>query len=124
MAQHQYAEARQLIDTVLQVAQNPTSGQGLLLAPTLLREGMIALAQGRAQEAVDWGNRTLRDYQQRARKPTASADVGEAELWLARARRALNDDANSRDAAHQVAAALAASLGADNPLTREALALQ
>jgi hypothetical protein len=96
----------------------------LLLAPASLRESRIALAQGRPQDAQDWANKALQTYERQARDPAASADVGETQLVLAQAKRMLGEESGSRTTAHLAAVALTASLGADNALTKQALALQ
>jgi hypothetical protein len=53
--------------------------------------------------------------QRKARDPNASADVGEASL---------DDAPAAHNAAHQAVVSLTGSLGPDNALTRDALALE
>jgi hypothetical protein len=124
LAQQRYEQARQVIDGLLRTVESLHGSQGLLLAPASLRESRIALAQGRPQDAQDWANKALQTYERQARDPAASADVGETQLVLAQAKRMLGEESGSRTTAHLAAVALTASLGADNALTKQALALQ
>jgi tetratricopeptide (TPR) repeat protein len=124
MAQGHNDEAQRILDPLIQIGRDPKSGQGFLLAPALLRSAKVALAQGRNADAANLATQLLREDERRARDSQASADVGEALLLLARCKHALNDEPGAHNAAQQAVTSLSASLGADNPLTREALALQ
>jgi tetratricopeptide (TPR) repeat protein len=116
-------EALSVLDPVLLVARDAKAGKGSVLPAALLWAARIALAQGRYLDAMNAAGEALKADQQRARKPADSADVGEALLWLAKARGALNDHSGMQDAARDAAISLTASLGADNPLTGDALLL-
>jgi eukaryotic-like serine/threonine-protein kinase len=116
-------EALSVLDPVLRVARDAKAGKGSVLPAALLWAARIALAQGRYLDAMNAAGEALKADQQRARKPADSADVGEALLWLAKARGALNDHSGMQDAARDAAISLTASLGADNPLTGDALLL-
>ncbi len=112
-----------MLEPVLLAARDPKAGKGSMLAAALLWSARIALAQGRYLDAANAADEALKANEQRARNPRSSADVGEASLWLARARGALNDHSGMQAAAGAAAISLAASLGADNPLTGDALRL-
>jgi tetratricopeptide (TPR) repeat protein len=116
-------EARQVLEPVLLAARDSKGSKGVVLPHALLWSSRIALAEGRYQDAVDAADEALRADEQRARNPAISADVGEAALWLAKARGALHDDRGMQAAAHTAAISLTGSLGADNPLTGSALML-
>jgi eukaryotic-like serine/threonine-protein kinase len=116
-------DARRVLDPVLLAARDSKGGKGVMLPRALLWSARIALAQGRYQDAVKAADEALKADEQRARNPASSADVGEAALWLAKARGALHDDSGMQAAAHTAAISLTASLGADNPLTGAALML-
>jgi eukaryotic-like serine/threonine-protein kinase len=124
MAQGHNDEAQRILEPLIQMGRDPKSGQGYLLAPALLRSAKIALAQGRNTDAATLAAELLREDERRARDPAASADVGEALLLLARCKHALNDEPSAHSTAQQAVISLTAALGADNPLTRDALALQ
>jgi hypothetical protein len=84
----------------------------------------VAVAQRRYTDAARDADDALREYKLRARDPAKSADVGEASLLLALAKSALKDSNGAQNAAQQAVVSLTASLGADNALTRDALALR
>jgi serine/threonine protein kinase len=123
LAQGRPQDARSVLEPVLLAARDPKAGKGSMLAAALLWSARIALAQGRYLDAANAADEALKANEQRARNPRSSADVGEASLWLARARGALNDHSGMQAAAGAAAISLAASLGADNPLTGDALRL-
>jgi hypothetical protein len=84
----------------------------------------VALALGQYADARRLAQEALTEDLRKARDPGASADVGEASLVLAKADRGLDDAPAAHDAARQAAVSLMGSLGPDNALTREALALE
>jgi hypothetical protein len=97
---------------------------GFLLASAVLDSAKAALALGQYADASRFAQEALTEDLRKARNPDASADVGEASLVLAKARKALEDAPAVHAAAHQAAVSLTASLGPDNALTRDALALE
>ena len=103
--------------------RDPKAGLGLLLGPALLLSSRIAVAQGHPQDAESAAQEVLSLFEKRARLPEQSADVGEALLVLAQAQASAHDSAAARASAEHAVVALTNSLGADHPLTREALVL-
>jgi hypothetical protein len=89
-----------------------------------LSSAKAALALGQFVEAGRLAQEALTEDLRKARNPGASADVGEASLLLAKAQKALGDAPAAHAAAHQAVVSLTASLGQDNALTRDALALE
>ena len=124
LAEGRAEDARRVLAPVLVTASNPKGGQGLVLPSALLWSARIATAQRRYAEAATQAAAALGEFRQRARNPASSADVGEASLLLAQCDSALNNAQGMHDAADQAVVSLTASLGADNPLTRDALTLQ
>ncbi len=124
LAQGRPEAARRVLDPILVAARDPKSGKGSVLARTLLWYAKILVAQERYADAANMAGDALREFEQRARDPSASADVGEASLLLAKIKGALNDSGGMRVAAGEAVVSLSASLGPDNALTRDALALQ
>jgi eukaryotic-like serine/threonine-protein kinase len=125
LAQGRYETADRGVKGVIEEIRG-AAGQAheSLLESALLAAARIALADHRPLESRDLAEQSLREAERRARDPMASADVGEASLVLARARRALDDAQGARQAADRAAAVLAASLGPDDSLTRDAVALK
>jgi hypothetical protein len=123
LAQGHPAEARSQLDPLIVAARDPKGGLGSALASALLLSSRIAIADRRGADADNAAKEALSIAERNARQPEHSADVGEALLRLAQARRAENDAPGLRDAAARAVVALTNSLGADHPLTREALAL-
>jgi serine/threonine-protein kinase len=124
LAQGRMEDAERELAPALQNLRNPTGGQGVLLPRALLGSARISFAQHRYSDAAHLAEEALRDDEQRARDPTASADVGEASLMLARTESALGNERERRQAAHQAVVSLTTSLGSDNVLTRDAQLLQ
>jgi tetratricopeptide (TPR) repeat protein len=122
--QNRLEDARRVLEPMLPVLREPKSGKGLLLPFALLAAAKIAMAQNRYLDALAFANQALQEDIRRARNPAISADVGEASLVLARAKRALNDQNGAQVAARQAAISLSAALGPDHALTREAWSLQ
>ena len=124
LAERRYAEgARTLQSIAASIRANPKSA-GFLLAGALLDATRAALALGQYAEASRLAQEALTETRRKARDPDVSADVGEASLLLAKAKKALDDAPAAHDAARQAVVSLTSSLGADNALTRDALALQ
>jgi Arc/MetJ-type ribon-helix-helix transcriptional regulator len=124
LAEHHDLEAEQAFQSVVAVIRANLKDLGFLLANALLDSAKAALARGRFEDASRFAQEALKEDLRKARDPRASADVGEASLLLAKARKALDDAPGAQAAAHQAAVSLAASLGPDHALTRDALALQ
>jgi eukaryotic-like serine/threonine-protein kinase len=121
LAQNRLEEARQQIDSTLETlhAANLSYIQGF----GLLAASRIAAAQARFADAEGSATQALQVFTNLARKPELSADVGEALLLVADARRGRGDLEGARDAAGRAAVALEASLGPDHSLTHEAARL-
>ena len=124
LAEQRYPEAERMFQTVVSDIRSNSKILGFLLASALLDAAKVALAQGQFEQASRLAQEALTEDLRKARNPAASADVGEAALVLARARKALDDAPAARAAAHQAAVSLSASLGPDHALTRDALALE
>lgn len=117
-------DARPALSAVLLEVRNDKRNRGAFLPNVLLWSAKVALAQARYTDAVNFAEEALTEDERRARNPAASADVGEAFLILAKAKDALNDKNGMQTAAQQAVVALQTSLGADNPLTRDALGMR
>jgi tetratricopeptide (TPR) repeat protein len=117
------AQARSQLDPLIAAVRDPKGGLGSVLGAALLLSSRIAIAQRRTLDAENAAKEALSFSEEHARKPELSADVGEALLVLAEAQRGGNDPSGARESAGRAAVALTNSLGADHPLTREALAL-
>jgi tetratricopeptide (TPR) repeat protein len=124
LAEQRYPEAEQMFRTVVLGIRSNARILGFLLASALLDSAKVALAQGQFAEASRLAQEALTEDLRKARNPAASADVGEAALVLAKARKALDDVPAAHAAAQQAAVSLSASLGPDHALTRDALALE
>jgi len=124
MAQGRDEDARRALSAVLIEVRDDKNGRGAFLASVLLWSAKVALAQARYADAANFAQEALAEDVQRARNPAASADVGEASLLLAKAKDALNDKDGMHAAAQQALVSLQASLGENNPLTRDALAMR
>jgi tetratricopeptide (TPR) repeat protein len=121
LAQNRLEEARRQVDSTLEGLHAATFGN--IPGFALLASSRIAAAQGRFADAQDAATRALQLFTNTARKPELSADVGEALLLLAEARRGQGDLDGARDAAGRATVSLQAGLGPDHVLTREAVAL-
>jgi tetratricopeptide (TPR) repeat protein len=124
LAEARYPEAAQTLLSAVSVIRANSQTAGFLLASAVLDSAKAALALGQYADAGRLAHEALTETLRKARNPDASADVGEASLVLARAQKALGDAPAARDATHQAAVSLTGSLGPDNALTRDALALE
>ena len=89
----------------------------------LLVSARIAIAERRFADAEKTANEALVLFQNRARQPELSADVGESLLLLALAQQGLGQPGAAADFARRAEASLAAGLGGHHPLTQQAAAL-
>ncbi len=125
LARGELPQAQQQIEAALQKLRAAASSRdALYLGSALLTAGKIASARQHYPEAQDKAQQALNLFEQRARQPQQSADVGEALLLLAKERRAQGDAAGTRALAGRAAQCLDAALGPDHFLTHDALALR
>jgi serine/threonine protein kinase len=124
VAEARYGEALQILQSAVATIRANLKVVGFLLASAVLNSAKAAFALGQYADASRLAQEALTENLRKARDPGASADVGEASLVLAKAKRALDDAPAAHAAAHQAAVSLAASLGSDNALTRDAVALE
>jgi eukaryotic-like serine/threonine-protein kinase len=123
LAQGRAEDARQVIEPLVLRLRDPSQAAGAYLPGALMGSARIALAQRRFSDAQAISLEARGLYERRARDRNASADVGEASLLLARALNASYDAEAQQRAANQAVISLRASMGEDNSLTREAVAL-
>ena len=124
LAEARYTEAAQTLQSVVAAIRANSKVAGSQLARAVLDSAKAALALGQYAEAKRLAQEALTENLRKARDPGASADVGEASLVLAHAQKALDDAPATHAAAHQAVVSLSGSLGPDNALTRDALALE
>jgi len=124
LAEARYTEAAQTLQSVVAAIRANSKVAGSQLARAVLDSAKAALALGQYAEAKRLAQEALTENLRKARDPGASADVGEASLVLAHAQKALDDAPATHTAAHQAVISLKGSLGPDNALTRDALALE
>jgi eukaryotic-like serine/threonine-protein kinase len=124
LAEQRNAEAMQTLQSVVAAIRANSKFAGSLLARALLDSATAAFALGQYADARRFAQEALTENLRKARNPNLSADVGDASLQLAKAERAVGDAPAAHAAAHQAAISLNGSLGPDNALTREALALE
>ena len=124
LAEARYAQAAQTLQSVVAAIRANSKVAGSQLARAVLDSAKVALAGGQYAEARRLAQEALTENLRKARDPGASADVGEASLVLAHAQKALDDAPATHAAAHQAVVSLTGSLGPDNALTRDALALE
>lgn len=128
MARERFEEAGNEIGAVLgKLRSNSVTGEAPYLGSAMLIASRIASriakAEGQRAEAEGKTAEALAFFEQRARKPELSADVGEALLLLAEERRDRGDRDGMREAARRAVVSLTAGLGADHTLTHEAAAM-
>jgi eukaryotic-like serine/threonine-protein kinase len=124
LAEARNAEAVQTLQSVVAAIRANSKVLGSLRARAVLDSAKAALALGQYADARHLAQEALTEDLRKARDPNLSADVGEASLELAKAEKAAGDAPAAHAAAHQAGVSLAGSLGPDNALTREALALE
>jgi serine/threonine protein kinase len=124
LAEQRGAEAAQTLQSVVAAIRANSKVLGFLLASALLDSAKAALALENYADASRLAQEALTEDLRKARNPPASADVGEASLVLAKAKKALGDTLAAHDAARQAGVSLSGSLGPNSALTREALALE
>jgi tetratricopeptide (TPR) repeat protein len=121
VARGRLPEARREIEAALNKLRGATSThEALYLGGALLIASKIAAAQARYADAEEAATDALHLFEQRARSPELSADVGEALLTLAQDRRAQGDSDGARRFATRALKCLTAGLGADHAKTKEA----
>jgi tetratricopeptide (TPR) repeat protein len=124
LAEARYPEAAQTLQSAVLAIRANSKTAGFLLASAVLDSAKVALALGQYADAGRLAQEALTETLRKARNPDVSADVGEASVVLAKAQKALDDAPAAHHAAHQALVSLTGSLGPDNPLTRDALALE
>ena len=123
-AKGQLSEARSRIEPMIAQVSQPKDKRRAILPAALMMATRIALSEGRFADAEGTAHEVLASYEKRARDPAKSADVGEAQLWLATAERGLGkNDLASEDAA-RAERALEAGLGLQHPLTQQAVSFK
>jgi tetratricopeptide (TPR) repeat protein len=121
MARGRLPEARREIEAALSKLRGTTNThEALYLGGALLIASRIAAGQTRYTDAEAAATEALQLFEQRARNPELSADVGEALLILAQDRRVQGDSDGARRFAGRAVACLTAGLGAEHVKTREA----
>ena len=124
LAEGSYPEAARTLQSAVSAIRANSKTAGFLLASAMLDSAKAALALGQYADARRLAQEALTETLRKARNPDLSADVGEASLMLAKAQKGLGNAPAARNAAHQATVSLTGSLGPDNALTRDALALQ
>jgi tetratricopeptide (TPR) repeat protein len=124
LANNRLDEAQRKIDAVLHDLRAPNTGGYGYLAPALALSSRIFLAEHAWADAERTATEALALYDQLARDPAASADVGETLLLLARAQVGLGQSGVAGDTARRAIIPLKAALGATHPLTLEAAAFR
>jgi serine/threonine protein kinase len=113
-----------LINDALTRFNYPRDTRGNGIAAALICASRVYLKSGDADKAVSYGEAGVKVAEGIARDPRESADVGEALLVLAAVRRAKDDAPGARALLGRSADSLKNGLGAEHPLTREALRAQ
>jgi tetratricopeptide (TPR) repeat protein len=119
----QSGAAHRQIDAVIEQLSAPATRGNDYYGAALMVSARIAIAEQRFNDAETTAIDALSLFQKRARDPARSADVGESLLLLAQAQRGLGRLPASADTARRAQTSLAAGLGPDHPLTREAASL-
>ena len=97
--------------------------QNSYLAPLLLLQARVQMAQQQPNEAAMSAREAVRCFTINALDPRQSADVGEAQLVLAQALAAAANGAEASSAAVAAVTPLTNGLGEQHVLTRSAMAL-
>jgi hypothetical protein len=122
LANDQVAQAAMEIDRVL--AEMRSARDLVRWEPSaLLTAARIAMADGRASDAVHYATDALRIYERRTLKASQSADVGESLLTLALAQNSVGDRRLTEGRLRRAYEALRYGLGSDHSLTRTAAAM-
>lgn len=116
--------AREQIDAALVLFGYPTDQSVPGLSGALSVASRIYLRSRQLERAEVFGRSALKIAEGTARNPTESADVGEALLAISAVRRAKDDLPGARAFAARAVQALTSGLGAQHPLTREAIRAQ
>jgi len=120
LAQGLTARAAQEIDGELARIGPATMKNSVALVAALRVAARVYGAAGNPQRALHAADEAVAMAQRVARDPARSADFGEALLLLAHAQRSAGDAAHSASTAQRAAVSLAAGLGENHRLTREA----
>lgn len=124
LAEQRDSEGARTLQSAVAAIRADSKVLGFLRTSAVLGSAKAALALGQYADARRLAEEALTEDLRKARDPSASADVGEASLVLAKAHKGLDDSPAAYAAAHQAVVSLTASLGPDNALTRDALALE
>ncbi|HJW51658.1 MAG TPA: serine/threonine-protein kinase [Burkholderiaceae bacterium] len=123
LAQHDLAQASQVIEDEIVAIGFPTAKESAPLATALRVAARVQLASGNAERAQQRAADALAVSERVARNAAKSADAGEALLLLAQAQRLNGESAASVATAKRAAQTLAGGFGNDHSLTRAARAL-
>ena len=118
LARGKAAQAAPLIESELARLGWPGAPPTSALANALRVAAQVALALPDASGAQAFAAAAVAASESLAREPGASADVGEALLWLAQAQRSNGSPELANGTAQRAARALAAGLGDEHRLTR------
>jgi serine/threonine-protein kinase len=117
------AAAHRHIDSVIEQLSAPETRGNEYYGAALLVSARIAIAERRFTDAEKSATDALTLFQNRARKPELSADVGESLLLLAQAQYGLRKLGPAAHSARRAKTSLASGLGPDHPLTLQAASL-
>jgi tetratricopeptide (TPR) repeat protein len=117
------AAAHRHIDSVIEQLSAPETRGNEYYGAALLVSARIAIAERRFTDAEKSATDALTLFQNRARKPELSADVGESLLLLAQAQYGLRELGPAAHSARRAKTSLASGLGPDHPLTLQAASL-
>jgi hypothetical protein len=120
LARGDATRAAALIEAELTRMGHPGARSTLALAAALRVAARVSLALADAPRAQAFATAALAASGGIARNPAASADVGEALLWLAHAQRLAGSTPDATSTAQRALPALASGLGDEHRLTREA----
>jgi serine/threonine-protein kinase len=123
LARGDTAAARRKIDSVIEQLSAPETRGNDYYGAALLVSAHIALTERRFLDAEKTATEAVTLFQNRARRPELSADVGESLLLLAQAQQGLGKGGAAADSARRAETSLAAGLAPDHPLTLQAAAL-